>query len=58
MKPILDNPYGYKICYTEGNSKVLTRVFKTYNYKQAKRYKQMEYKYPRKDKKNKPRKLK
>lgn len=46
MKANLHNPYGYKICYTEGHSKRLVRRFKTHTYNQAKAVKISYYQYP------------
>ena len=39
MKPRVDNPYGYKICYQERGSKELITKFMTHNYKLAVKYK-------------------
>ena len=40
MKPILDNPYGYKVCYREKGCKEYIKFFQTYTYLQAKKAKE------------------
>lgn len=35
MKPRVDNPYGYKICYIEKGSKAYVRKYMTHSYKTA-----------------------
>ena len=35
MKAVMNNPYGYKVCYKEDGSKDYTSHFKTYTYRQA-----------------------
>jgi len=46
MKPILNNPYGYKICYREKGSPEYIERFLTYSYRQAVKVKQMYVKWP------------
>ena len=46
MKPNLNNPYGYKVCYKEKGSKEYIRHFLTYTYQQAKQAKLYYIKYP------------
>ena len=52
MKPILDNPYGYKICYQEKGSKFLVEKFYTHSYRRAVAIKNMYLKYPVSNKKH------
>jgi len=54
MKPILDNPYGYKVCYPVGRKKKYIHRFKTRTYQQAKSVKEMYYRYPPPDDNGKP----
>lgn len=46
MKPILDNPYGYKVCYKEKGCKEYIKHFMTYTYLQAKQAKNSYLRYP------------
>lgn len=46
MKPIVDNPYGYKVCYTEKHYKKMHDRFLTKTYKQAKMVKEGYLLYP------------
>lgn len=40
MRPNINNPYGYKVCYKEKFHKYYVRQFKTRSYKQAVKVKQ------------------
>ena len=53
MKPNLNNPYGYKVCYPVKRKKYVHR-FKTRTYQRAKQIKEMYYKYPPPDDNGKP----
>ena len=46
MKPILNNSYGYKVCYKEKGCKEYIRHFLTHTYCQAKQAKHYYIKYP------------
>ena len=46
MKPNLDNPFGYKVCYRERGCKDYIRHFLTYTYSQARQAKMFYIKYP------------
>jgi len=46
MKPNLNNPYGYKVCYKEKGGNEYIRHFLTYTYRQAKQAKFYYLKYP------------
>lgn len=46
MKPILNNPYGYKVCYKEKGCKEYIKHFMTYTYRQAKFVKQSCLRFP------------
>lgn len=46
MKPMLDNPYGYKVCYPVGKNKRYKHRFITRTFKQAMDIKEMYYRYP------------
>lgn len=48
MKPVLDNEYGYKVCYKNKHNQYVHR-FLTKTYKQAQKAKNNYYKYPPKD---------
>lgn len=46
MKPNLNNPYGYKVCYKEKGAKDYIRHFLAYTYRQAKLAKNYYIRYP------------
>lgn len=46
MKPNLNNPHGYKICYREKGSKDFIKRFITRTYREAKSAKEMYLRYP------------
>ena len=46
MKPKLNNPHGYKVCYKEKGGKRYVRHFLTYTYTQAKQAKEFYIKIP------------
>ncbi len=46
MKPILNNPYGYKVCYKEKGCREYIRHFMTYTYRQAKQAKSSYISHP------------
>lgn len=53
MKPLLENPYGYKVCYPI-DKKFYKYRFLTKTYKQAVDIKKMYYQYPPPDDNGKP----
>lgn len=53
MKPLLENPYGYKVCYPI-NRKIYKYRYLTKTYKQAVDIKKMYYQYPPPDDNGKP----
>ena len=46
MKPNLNNPYGYKVCYKEKGCREYIRCFLTYTYRQAKQVKHSYIRHP------------
>lgn len=53
MKPLLENPYGYKVC-SPINRKIYKYRYLTKTYKQAVDIKKMYYQYPPPDDNGKP----
>ena len=49
MKPILNNPYGYKVCYKEKGCKDYIKHFLTYTYRQAMQAKNFYHRFPQRD---------